>query len=255
MKKTILVITLLLANIVTADLIYNDGQIYNISSDYSGYVGHIYDSGTEGPTTVNMNTGSSYDELYAWDYSYINVYDGTIHEQLGARNNSLIEVHDGSIQKIAVNDSLPQGAGNARVDIFGGSIWLLEPAGGESYVHGGSVLRIATNKTSWVKIEDGSVNEVDSYVESEVEIIGGSIDVLSARDSSTITLYGTNFNYDYGLIDVSFGTLQGTLMNGDTIDADFYIYSQNASIILVPEPTTLLLLGLGVPILSGLRRK
>jgi hypothetical protein len=47
--------------------------------------------------------------------------------------------------------------------------------------------------------------------------------------------------------------LTGRWVNGDTFGVDFYI-GNSASITLVPEPATLLLLGLGVPILSGLRR-
>ena len=228
----------------SADLIYNDGQVHNISTDYSGYVGHIYDSAADESTTVNVYTGGIYDELYAWDYSAINVFDGTFHEALGARNNSTVTVYDGTIQQIVLNDGAT-GGGDAIVNIYGGNIYELQPAGGHSYVFGGSIARVATNNSSVVSILDGSINEIDSYVQSAVSISGGSISNLSARYQSTITIYGTNFNYDYGAISDIFGTLQGTLANGDAINADFYRYATTASIVLVPEPATLLLFGLG----------
>ena len=62
-----------------------------------------------------------------------------------------------------------------------------------------------------------------------------------------------NFNYDLGEIITSTGTLTGILANGDAISNDFYI-STNASIVLMPEPTALLLVGLGVVIMRRRKR-
>jgi len=226
------------------DLIYSDGQVHNISTDYSGNVGHIYDSGSGKPTTVNIYTGGVYDELYAWDYSAINFFDGTINQVLGARNYSLLKVYDGWIGKIMVNHGTG-GGGNARVDIFGGSVVELVPYDGECHISGGSIAHLVTNYSPWVSVTGGSIGHITSYLQSQIEITGGYIGDMIVHDESVIIISGTGFNYDYGPIDATFGTLQGTLANGDTINADFYRYASTAEIILTPEPATFLLLGLG----------
>ncbi len=230
---------------VRADVIYNDGGVHDVNSNYSGNVGHIYNSSEGDPTTVNVFTGGSFDELYAHNQSFINFYDGTVNQMLGARNYSTVKIYDGWIDKIGVNSV---DSGNAKVEIFGGSTTDLRTQGGESYVRGGSLLRITADSSSWISISGGSVGGVFAYGNSEVEIKGGLIGELDCDkySTSTITVYGTDFNYAYGEIDASFGNLKGTLLNGTLIDANFYIHSQDAKIILVPEPSTFLLLSLGL---------
>ena len=101
---------------------------------------------------------------------------------------------------------------------------------------------------------------------SQVNIRGGSIgNRLIADYDSVITIHGSDFAVDgqlfgYGELTSMFRLaptvdpprqLTGTLLSGDLLDNSFYIGS-NASIVLIPEPSTLLLLGLGG---VALRRK
>jgi hypothetical protein len=98
---------------------------------------------------------------------------------------------------------------------------------------------------------------------------GGTIaQDLRLDSATTLKINGSNFAVDgipfgFGEIASIFGgsygnephrILTGTLANGDIINNQFRI-GETASIVLVPEPATLLLLGLGVPMLSGLRKK
>ena len=53
---------------------------------------------------------------------------------------------------------------------------------------------------------------------------------------------------DYGQITAPSGTLTGMLSSGEPISTDFCIYD-DASIVLVPEPATVLLLTFGVLLL------
>ena len=96
------------------------------------------------------------------------------------------------------------------------------------------------------------VNMLECYGNSHATITGGSTDPILAYENSVITLVGSDFaidgqDVDYGQYfagDYSSGILTGTLANDYPHQSDFEI-SDNASIILVPEPFTLLLLGLG----------
>lgn len=79
-------------------------------------------------------------------------------------------------------------------------------------------------------------------------VIGGDLDLW---EHSQLTIEGTGFNYPYGTYSSIIGHLTGTLLNGDPIATPFYLHD-SATMTLVPEPATLLLLGLGGVIL---RRK
>jgi hypothetical protein len=82
---------------------------------------------------------------------------------------------------------------------------------------------------------------------------------LNIQDNSQLTIAGTNFAIDgfavdygtYTASDYTSGLLTGILANGDLMSNDFGI-ANDARITLVPEPTTLILIGIGI---LCLRRK
>ena len=103
---------------------------------------------------------------------------------------------------------------------------------------------------------------------SRVALCGGSIQRdLRVRDNAVFTIDGRDFAVDgtpVGYIELSSilggnhwseadRRLTGTLLNGDPLDNNFYI-GDSAKIILIPEPGTLLLLGLGCLMLRKRRR-
>ena len=98
-------------------------------------------------------------------------------------------------------------------------------------------------------ISGGYINDsIYADDDSIVYIYGGTIGyMIFANDYSTIYIYGHDFQIDgipvdYGELDVSGGRLTGTLFYGDYIDNNLDI-SSTASVILVPEPSTFILLG------------
>ena len=104
--------------------------------------------------------------------------------------------------------------------------------------------------SSTVHVSGGEPRRVHAYNSSTVNILGGSLRSLEAGSidgihTSVITIAGTDFNYPYGPLSDSSGTLTGIVASGESIDVEFEIYS-NAAIVLVPESGTAALLSLAV---------
>ncbi len=132
-------------------------------------------------------------------------------------------------------------------------------------ISGGSVIYASAYDTGTLNLLGGSVEYLQGYDSSTVNILGGVIgDCLSAldssvvnisggriyegiyaRDASIITIAGSGFNYPYGEIPDASGILTGTLANGDPISNPFDIYDDASIVLAVPEPSTLVLLGMG----------
>ena len=96
--------------------------------------------------------------------------------------------------------------------------------------------------------------------DSIVNIYGGTIGyMIFANHDSSIYIYGHDFQIDglpinYGKLDISGGRLTGTLFYGDYINNDLDI-SSTASVVLIPEPATLILFGLSGLILRAAKSK
>ena len=105
---------------------------------------------------------------------------------------------------------------------------------------------------------------LETFNTSTAYICGGVIDsYLLLHGHSQVTIEGTDFNYPYGTYGAKphepgeyifppDGHLTGHLLNGDHIGVDFYVFD-SATMVLVPEPATLLLLGLGAVMLGKKR--
>jgi hypothetical protein len=132
---------------------------------------------------------------------------------------------------------------------------------------GGSIADdLQANDSTTLSLSGGTIGDT-FYVSdnSNATMSGGSVGELSIFDNSSLTIIGSGFAVDgnpfgYGELTSILGgsyqnepqrRLTGTLDSGESIDNIFYI-GNDASIVLVPEPSTLLLLGLGAVML---RRK
>jgi len=206
-----------------------DSSQTNISGGLINGVSTAYDS-----SQVNITGGSIYD-FYVRDSSQINISGGYV-QGLVSYENSQANIYGGSIDTVVTFDS-------SKGDIYDGTIGVL-----------------VAFQYSQVNMSAGSVDGLlISYGSSQVNITGGLIgDDVELYDQSLIRIFGYDFAVDgqavgYGELTSIYGGdisieplrhLTGTLLSGEFIDNDFYI-SNNARIILIPEPTTILLLGIG----------
>jgi hypothetical protein len=242
---------------------YNDSRI-NMSG---GSVGDLY---AYNSSQVTMNSGSV-SILWAHDNSQVTMNSGSV-SNLWTQDSSQVTMNNGSVSNLQTMDS-------SQVTMNSGSVNNFWAYSGQVTMSGGSVSgNLWAYSSSQVTMNSGSVNNFWAYDSSRITMSGGSVSgVLGVHHSSLVnwsggsveqylevgemaalTIYGSNFAID-GIPFVSgeitsilggsyssepFRRLTGTLANGDIINNQFQI-GDYASITLIPEPASLLLLVLG----------
>ena len=133
----------------------------------------------------------------------------------------------------------------------GGNVDSLDPYGFSTVnLSGGGVSAIFAHDSSTTNISGGNINGLSVFDSSKVNVSGGSIDFLYARDYSTTTFQGRNFHLTGWLtLDdervLGIGMLFGEWMDGTPFAIDIRVNQSTATIRVIPEPATVLLLGLG----------
>jgi len=168
-------------------------------------------------------------------------------------------------QPVSVEDS-PGGDFTTLNLVEGGEIvnWLNVFDYSRFNMSGGSIgFELFTYDYSLSTISGGSIAyDINAFHESNIFVSGGLIgDSLNIQNNGQITFSGGDFEIDgvpvdYGIytaLDYTSGTLTGILYSGELINSDFEIYDE-ASLKLVPEPSMLLLIGIGSLYLIRKRR-
>jgi len=243
---------------------FNDGGIHNIN--YSE--GNVYvDNGKPGMyTKVNLLNGGYIHKFFAYQDSRINISGGRVGLSLVAYDRTQVIMTDGQIWYLDAYDSSQAtmsggtatgdliAKGSSQVTMSGVTVMGYLEAGDSSHVtmSGGSVLGMSVSNSSQVTISGGTIGS-DGFLELVASgngklIINGSnfaIDGISFGFGEITSILGGAYEND------PFRRLTGTLANGDIINNRFQI-GNNAKIVLIPEPATILLLTLGSLVL---RRK
>ncbi len=240
------------ASPVMAVIEFKDGLTHDINYQIDDYV--LVDDRSPGMgTTINILEGGSITTnhgLAGYEDSIINIVGGAIYG-LHVFDSTRVTVSGGAMDSLQIFDT-------SRVTVSGGSISANLSANGSSQVavSGGSI--------------GGGLYVFDS---TRVTVSGGQIgrDIFAGwdtGDNNQLTFFGWRFAvngvpFGYGELTSIYGgtpydeparRLTGILASGEPLDNDFYI-GGNASIVLVPEPATLLLLGIGAVVLLGRRRQ
>lgn len=141
------------------------------------------------------------------------------------------------------------------VDISGGTVSSLAAWNYSTvYISSGSVDNLSAKDYSVVDVYGGGIGALYAENYSDVDISGGTVNSLYAWNSSVVTFYGRNFRVAGGLVldgDRVLGTgeLLGEWMDGTQWLVNIVGNDPTATIMAVPEPATLLLLGLGAVML------
>ena len=236
--------------------------------------------------TVNMayGNGTLYDQSKAWVVS-----DGLVNN-LYAYNSSTVGISGGSLYNLNAYDSSTveisgggayglQAHGSSTVNITSdGGVRFLDPYDSSTVtLSGGSVKHISARDSCTMEISGGKVNnDLDAYNSSNVTISGGTVAGLVVHDSSTVTISGGQVGllYIYETSTVAFdgqdfilgtglsldgdrvlgtGVLSGKWFGGTAWTVNISANDPGATILAIPEPATMSLLGLGG--LAMLRRR
>lgn len=241
-RKVIFVVLMILVRCsqLCQAIIYDDGQTHDIYEALGGSGPEVMNDFFGAATTMNFHPGgASGTSLMAYDDSVINVLGGTINGHLIGYHNSSITISSGTVTGYLDTNNY------SNAIVSGGTF--------DYDVHARDYSNITIS---------GGVIERSLFANEHGDIImsGGTIgSIIYAGTSyenstSTITFMGSNFaingisvgygEFDSGGTGQRHGILTGNLSNGGLLNNEFYIYS-GSSIVLIPEPATLLLLGLG----------
>lgn len=180
--------------------------------------------------------------------THVDVVDGAEVYELYFHNNSTLTMTGGNID-------LVKGWENSTLDISGG--WMSDfHAYGNSIVtiSGGTIddeLAGAFNST--VTMSGGSFGRIRAYYDGIIYLVGSGFEAdgqpLSYGDKlSDFGTYYSTIPWDGGgwIEGYYSGVITGTLADGTYINNNFYVdASDPADIYIIPEPATVLLLGLG----------
>jgi len=161
---------------------------------------------------------------------------GEVLGSLVAYNNSRLSISDGIISKLMVPND------DATVDVSGGGLYAMEALG-----------------QSVISISGGTFSDhVWARNSSTLNMTGGAASKLRAYENSTITIHGYDFRTTGGLVldgesVLGTGVLTGKWMDGTAWVMSIETNQAGATILAVPEPGTLALLGLGG--LAAIRRR
>ena len=224
----------------TVEVEYGTSVEIVAGGNISGYV-EVWDN-----SQVTLSGGSIGEFLFAYDNAQVTVTGGNVYGGLQPFNYSQAVVSGGYIEGTFATSDESKGfvSGGSMVDLYAGDNSHITFSGGTSRTW------LTADHNGTIRFSGGSI---------EYGILAGLYD---ETDTGLIIIEGTDFGVngtaveygeyasDYAVPGMIWGyscltgTITGTLESGQYLSENFYIFG-NSDITFVPEPATILLLGLG----------
>jgi hypothetical protein len=215
---------------------YGTGTLWDSSTAnviVSGYITSVY---VHNEASLNYSGGGT-NYLDAYDTSSVNFSGGGI-GYLNAHDTSNVNVLTDTDKTGAAYITYLNAYNSSSVNVSGSDVYFLD----------------ALN-SSTVNASGGFVNDISARDTSNVNVSGGTLQFLAAFNTSITTFYGHDFTFSGGDYDnplwlngnqlMGRGTLFGKWSDGTSFATDIYYHDTTATILLIPEPASLLLLSLG----------
>ncbi len=222
-----------------ADTEHDEGKLYDRSQVLIVPGGGVLKLHSYNSSAVDLD-GGWVRELFAWDSSTIKISAGTVSEQLVAYSYS----------------------SGVVVDISGGYVNTLRPLKGSiTNIFGGEVGGFQMKDNSIVNVFGGKVGSLTSHAAGTVNLSGGQFGPGGIRvlGSGVVTFHARDFRISGGLSlsgarVLGTGSVSGEWFDGTYWEVNIKDNHASATIRLLPEPATLLVLVSGAMVLL-LRRK
>lgn len=240
----------------------DDGGIHNIDYEVDGIV--IDNEAPGMQTTVNFLNGASIPRpggIVGREDSALNISGGWM-QRFDAMNRCQVTISGGYVEDAVMMDE-------SKLSLYDGTFVVVALFGdSQASIFGGLMDVLGAFDQGKVAISSGSIDAFIVWQDSNVEVFGGVHEgTIEAEDDGIVKVYGSDFAVDGALVGYTelrsvFGgqaedelprRLTGSLISGGAIDVEFLI-GGSSRIVLIPEPATLLLLGLGGLILHRRRQ-
>ena len=229
-------------------LTLSDGQSHTIGTYYNSGLELDPDNDIIPGTHVNLIEGGEFfGGIYLYHHSTIDINGGTVMAFVYAQGDSVVTITDGLIRGYSSATS------NSTVNILGGYTEHFSLGSNANlFMSGGTLGGLGCGGNSTGTVSGGSIERNLVVGDNGIIYLNGTDFEVNGQTLS----YGDHLS-DFVPITESFethyqrtGTITGTLANGTALNNTFNIMYWNgivvpADIIIIPEPATLALLGLG----------
>lgn len=277
MKKLIVLLTVLIVLAVgpvalamlTVDIEDGESHTFNNNIYRNDRVRLDYHTANDPGTHVDLVNGGMVFSLTVYNNGSIAMPGGTVEERILARDNSTVHMSGGLVDYgLIVLD-------NSTITMSGGTVGVIYADRDSAVTISGGTIQseFVSHDNSAITMSGGVAREAHSHDNSTITMSGGVIERdFRVYDSATVYLEGSNFRVNgTSLVNgdklsnfVDFfdnryhGIITGTLADGSTLNNYFSIWNTGGhagtgDIIIIPEPCSLVLLGLGGLVLR--RRK
>lgn len=184
-------------------------------------------------------------------------FDGLLTPDLLARYG--VEIAGGIVSNPRFASVDVQGSGTIRLS--GGRVFdIFARDSGAVDISGGHVTYLGASDGSSLTISGGEVDRLETFTHSTATITGGNVSRLEAHDSSTVVFHVRDFVLGPGIwmegnrLMGYGGLLGGTWFDGTSWETEIWL-NHGATVLLVPEPPTMIAFAGGLIPLFGVRRR
>jgi hypothetical protein len=230
---------------LSALLVAGQGLAKDFYSDGNIMAGDLWDSvyihdTLPNHTTVNMSGGQVFGGIYSYNSSILNLSGGQVNTML-TYDTSILNMTGGRLSQLNLYENsrayLSRNE-NTNFDIYARDQSIINFSG---TAQGTEVQAL---NTSIINISGGGIVDLTAYNIGVISIYGGNITNIGAQDNSIVNIFGYDlFKSSTG--GIGNGFVQGYFNDHSFFNIYFRVPDTYSHVNLIPEPITVLLLGVG----------